>query len=716
MTIANSIPPTGGTERGGSEAIDKYIFSHLPQECIDTRSTAGYRDLTEEEKKEMRVFVEQENKRMKDAKAAEVARNATNETNNGAQDSETLSARSSLTPTGDHTNAKTPGSEDVGPDVATVSEQPDNVSSITNTHPQTGHVQGLDNFGARPPNDEALPSHATDALATKISPVKVLKSQGRPSTSISIGDRNGRNSITSGATTNLATREFSTFESPKVVATNSNSNNPEDRAVGGDSALSLEHGKTYIIIDTDDKVARRFTAKVNERPAWYFQDLNAVCQEISGFTFSSPAPTRRRSSTVKASESVPLHGLEGVNIFVICLDDQTVTSRLQSENGPSTHHYQDVGTVLSKIRDLNTNQSIISQNLDSAPSMLPNSQADSSNVAGELPVLGALQENFTQTFPPRVYKEFPTALSASSDGLQQKASHSKTHHGQSHTESTLIMSDIRNESSGTTNPSAPSAQVLQPGSTDHTVTEQSLQEPKVVWKADLSVFGPPPTKPSLPKTAAKPSTVNQQQVLRDFTTVPSNDLSVSTAASKVVSYGKKRGSGQLMNPKNIAMAHAPASSTAENHDVNTQDSQSYHTHQSKKTRTQGPGLEPSAGAAKDLNTFKPVTMADLESTADATEHSTSRQSFTMADVDAFFADQDQMQRQKQYAKRDEMLQRMIDSKIPSIVAAAERNKNKPIDPDLHPAYCGIELTNEEAFEMDKKMMWLPLDFSYMPEY
>ena len=59
---------------------------------------------------------------------------------------------------------------------------------------------------------------------------------------------------------------------------------------------------------------------------------------------------------------------------------------------------------------------------------------------------------------------------------------------------------------------------------------------------------------------------------------------------------------------------------------------------------------------------------------------------------------------------------MIDSKIPSIVAAAERNKNKPIDPDLHPAHCGIELTNEEAVEMDKKLMWLPLDFSYMPEY
>ena len=691
----------------------------------------------------MGVFVEQENKRMKDAKAAEIARNANNENTNGAQVLETTSVQSGLTPTGDHVHAATPGSEDVGPDVAPASERPDNVSSATNTHSQTGHIQGLDSFGARLPNGEAPPSHAADALATTIDPVKVLKSQGRPSTAISIRGGSGRNSISSRATKNLATRKFSAFDSPKVLATNSNSNNPEDRAVGGDSALLLEHGKTYIIIDMDDKVARRFTAKVNERPAWQLQDLDAVCQEISGFTFSSPAPTRRRSSPVKASELVPLHGLEGVNIFVICLDDQTVISRLQSENGPSTSHYQDVGTALSKIRALTTDRTIIHQKPDSAPSLISDSQPYSSNVTGEIVMSGIMQEDLAQTIPdswPKtsrvteeavlsgnmqkdfpqtclnsVYKEFPTALSLSSDGPQQKASHLRIHHGQRQMESTL-MSDIRNGSSGATDPSALSAPVLYPANTDHTVTEQSLQEPKVVWKADLSVFGPPPSKPSLRPTPAKPSTVNQEKFFRDVTKLQPKDLSTSGVASGAASNVRKRGREYIMDPENAAVADTPASSIAEIHGINNQGHQSDYTHQSKKSRTQGHNLEPTTRATKDLTTFKPVTTADHESTADATPHTTTQQAFTMADVDAFFADQDQKQRRQQHVKRDEMLQRMIDSKIPSIVAAAERNKNKPIDPDLHPAYCGIELTNEEAVDMDKKLMWLPLDFSYMPEY
>ena len=58
-----------------------------------------------------------------------------------------------------------------------------------------------------------------------------------------------------------------------------------------------------------------------------------------------------------------------------------------------------------------------------------------------------------------------------------------------------------------------------------------------------------------------------------------------------------------------------------------------------------------------------------------------------------------------------MLQVMLDSGNPNVVAAAQRNIDGPAGEDLHPAYCGVQLTNLEAHVMERDLTWLPMDMS-----
>ena len=85
--VANFTLLIGGTERGGSEPIDRYIFSNLPQKCINARSTANHRDMTKEEVDYMEDFVARVKLASKGAKAAEDARKAANEENGDSQES-----------------------------------------------------------------------------------------------------------------------------------------------------------------------------------------------------------------------------------------------------------------------------------------------------------------------------------------------------------------------------------------------------------------------------------------------------------------------------------------------------------------------------------------------------------------------------------------------------------------------------------------------------
>ena len=518
MNIANFIQLTGGTERGGSEVIDKYILSHIPQECYDANSTAHYRDMTREELKDMKVIVHRTKEASKDAKAA--AQKVADGENDDAQESAASSARartrSSLTPTRDHNRAKAAGSDDLESDVSS-SEQPDRTSGLTNTPLETGRNRSLEVFGADVRNEYgdhtngALFNRTEDAMATKVSPRKILKSQGWISTAIS---RRGR---------------------------------------------------------------------------------------------------ARKGSEVSKANPILASG-----------KSSACTSR-------------------------------------------------------SAPIASALES-------------LQTTISQHSDGTNHRSSHSKGHHGKAPQES-LIISDNQNEPSGATSPNALPVPVLLPGDTDQTVIAPNLQQSAMVSTIDLPNSIRPSSIRSLLPMAATFPTGSEEKVHSGDTIVSADNPVASTAASEAAPLGKKRGSQHITDPENASPAGIPPPPSAENHDLNARDNQSDHIHQSKKRRTQE---------------------SDLELTADTGKDHTTHESGIFAKIDAYFADQNQRQLEGQYARREEMLQVMLDSGIPSIVAAAHRNKN--INPDLHPAYCSIELTNAEAYEMETKLKWLPLNMSNMSQF
>ena len=340
----------------------------------------------------------------------------------------------------------------------------------------------------------------------------------------------------------------------------------------------------------------------------------------------------------------------------------------------------------------------IEQTLDSASSVTLESQADFSLVVKKTLVPGSLQKELTRTYPINVDKDFSMAPSLSGDSMPQTGSRREGLHIQSQIESP-IRSDIRSGSSGTIDPSALLAPPSPANNTGHTITDQSPQQSAVISKPNSPDSSHLASKRSLlPLAAISSSTGPREEVRRKDTVSPSNSSSGSIRVSEAIFRGRKRGSEYIMNPTHASVADIAFPFGAANLDANSQDNQSKHTHQGKKSRTQGPDSEPAANAATAAN---------------ATNHPSTQQPDANAGLEAYLADYNQQQRQQPYANRDRMLQMMIDSGIPAIVAAAQRNKNNPIDPDLHPAYCGIKLRDAEAHEMETKMLWSPLNMSLM---
>ena len=700
--------PTGGTERGGSKAIDHYIFTHLPQKCIDTRSTADYRDMTAEEREDMNAAVKRMNKALKQADKAKIASRAADADVGGVQEPVASSAsaetRSGLTLTGEDDHATTAEGEDTGSNVASSSEQLDHVLGDTDTRSETGKLQGLETFGTETRSDhyeydtdEALSSDTNDFLATKIGPMKVLRSQGRTFTAINDGGMTHKSLGVSRANVSLTTQKSLVCKSSETSAGSLNSNNAEDHIAGEDSEVLLENSKTYILIDMNNRQAQKITFGVNGEFVLHPHDLAAVCQEINGFKFHSPAPITREAYKGNTAKLSRMHGLEGVSFLLICIEDQTLISRLRGANDISTHDCLDVKIIQSTIMDWTTNRPNIERKVDAAPSMALTTHPDLRKVTGKEPRSNHMQNYLMQTSPDNSHKDFltvpspfTTAPSLSVDSMQHKTSHLEGHHGQNRMEP-ITMSEVGSGLLGTIDPRKLLEPVLLLVDIDHTVTKQSLQHSAVAGQAEFFDSTHWPSHKHIHPDDIMRLYIHQSE--------PSLYHSEPTTFSEAAIHGVKRGREHTMSSETLFMTNYPRQSTPEEEFENTQDIQSDHTPQSKKSRTQSPDLKPNADITEDFTNFEPIRKAP----------------FTMADIDGYLAHHHQKQRQQQYRNRDTMLKLMINSKIPSIVAAAHRNKDAPIDPDLHPAYCGVKLTYAEAHEMNTKMKWLPMGFGFMSE-
>ena len=664
--------------------------------------------MTAEEREDMNAAVKRMNKALKQAEKAKIASRAANADVSGVQEPVASSAsaetRSSLTLTGEDDHATTAEGEDTESDVASLSEQLDHVLGDTDTHSETGQLQGLKNFEAGTPSDyheddtnEALVSDTNDFLATKIGPMKVLSSQDRISTAINDRGMTHKRLGVSRANMNLATPMSLVCKSSDISAGSLNSNNAEDHIAGEDSEVLLENSKTYILIDMNNREAQKITFGVNGEFLLHPQDLVAVCQEINGFKFNSPVPITREAYKANTAKFSRMLGLEGVSFLLICIEDQTLISRFRGANEISTHDCLDVKIIQSTIMDWTMNRPNIEQKVDTAPPMALKTHPDLRKVAGKEPRSNHMQNYLMQTSPDNSHKDFltvpsplSTAPSLSGDGMQHKTSHLEDHHGQNQMEP-ITMSEVGSGLSGTIDPRKLLEPVLLPVDIDHTVTKQSLQHSAVAGQTEFFDSTHWPSHKHIHPDDIMRLYIHQSE--------PSFYQSDPTTFSEAAIHGVKRGREHIMNSETLFMTNYPRQSTPEKDIESTQDNQSDHTHQSKKSRTQSPDLKPDADVTEDFTNFEPIRKAP----------------FTMADIDGYLAHRHQKQRQQQYRNRDTMLKLMMDSKIPSIVAAAHRNKDAPIDPGLHPAYCGVKLTYAEAHEMNTKMKWLPMGFGFMSE-
>lgn len=729
--MADSIT-AGATDRGGSKAIEDYMLSILPQSCKDANSTYGLDrgDMSVEELRDMKHHTERAGKEKKKAKSHKAVKVVSNIGIGGAQGGATPSSSRGGS---NNSPATAPHPADfinlddddydkgvVPPPLKRQKQAPRPSNSLVVDKPYLSSAQDKAlshtcSIEDASPTTAHLPCGNSD-LNSRLD----MSLGGQDQLLKFISDcHNAFNSLYPGLQDNQPAFEGTDAIEPSICQGSPKDNTLEHQIPAEDASIVLENGKTYILVNFNDKAAYRTTIKANGELIWRPQDLNLVSHDVIHFGLGSqdnkrdnylPGTKAHDERQPRSTSRIQLR--HGMRYIMICLDDKTAFKGIASRNGRTTRDALDLRIALRGIKRL---QFMCQGPLRMATplaefKLLPdtNAVADTSNQQADS---HAAPKETLSMFSPVVVKQ-----TSSPRGSEKNHKLSPPVAGaRSVAEASLITQ--RKDSQ---NPPSLQSQ-LHPAKVQSHVPTASLPATHLSAAHHQSnAFGSiTPSSSSIehstsetPICAMDDATYFRHHDLfgEEINESPSTDNQTKpAAASRMTGQGKKRGHEETIDPKDDAPVHYYPPLAANTRMTDPKPNNTEGPPRNKKARTgHNHDLEPALSSTQKPNTTNPTPTPSAIHTPPTAS----------PDIWAQFAAFDKNRHEKVHQDHEIegrwMRQRMMESGIPSLVAAARREED-PGD-ELHPAYCGIKLTSAEAREMSEEMGWVPLGMEYMPEY